>query len=195
MSSGAKHRRDSIPDPATRIPAGLDAVRPESAPPGPGSGAFAAHSLSPPKLTRPQGAGLLIGVAAVGVAAVVGAHTLAGDRAPAFPPSPNASQITVAVRPETAFPLTDPQLRAALTAPPDLGPLADPQRRASCLVGLGYAADLEVLGGRELDVSSRPGVLLLVPGATSDQVAAVAVAPSCNAAHTGLLAETVLSRR
>lgn len=136
----------------------------------------------------------MIGVAAVGAAAVVGAHALPRDRPPAFAASPTAKSITVAALPQTAFPVSDPQLRAALVTPPDLGPLADAQRRASCLTGLGYAADLDILGARPLDVAGRPAVLLLLPGATLDRVAAVAVAPSCTAADTGLLAQTVLSR-
>ncbi|PRC44975.1 hypothetical protein C6A85_97500 [Mycobacterium sp. ITM-2017-0098] len=125
---------------------------------------------------------------------MVGAQTLARDRAPVFPASPSASRITVAVLPQAAFPLVDVELRAALAAPPDLGPLSDPQHRGSCLAGLGYATDLAVLGGRPVDMSGRPGVVMLLPGATPDQVTAVVVAPSCNAAHTGLLAETVLGR-
>jgi hypothetical protein len=108
--------------------------------------------------------------------------------------SPNASTIGVAARSRTAFPLSDPQLRAVLSGAPNLGPLADPDRRASCLAGLGYTADLVVLGARPLQVAGRPGILLLLPGAGPDQMAAVAVAPSCTAARTGLLAQTVLSR-
>jgi hypothetical protein len=136
----------------------------------------------------------VIGVVAVGVAAVIGTQTSARDRGTVFPATPSASRITVAVLPQPAFPLSDAQLRAALAAPPDLGPLGDPRRRADCLAGLGYATDLEILGGRPVEVSGRPGVLMLLPGATAGQVAAVAVAPSCDAAHTGLLAETVLGR-
>lgn len=138
--------------------------------------------------------GLAIGLVAVGVAAVVGTHTLTQGRGPAFQASPSASRITVAVLPQAAFPLSDAQLRAALAVPPNLGPLADPARRAACLAGLGYPTDLEILGGRPLDVSGRPGVLILLPGDAPDQVAAVAVAPSCSAAHAGLLADTVLGR-
>lgn len=192
MNSGASHGPVSIPDPAARTPAAPDAVPRERAQAR--SSAGAGHAQSRPELTRTQWACLVIGLAAVGVAAVLGTQTLTRDRTPAFPASPSASRITVAVLPQAAFPLPDVELRAALAAPLHLGPLADPQRRASCLAGLGYAADLEVLGGRPVDVSGRPGVLMLLPGAAPDQVTAVAVAPSCGAAHTGLLAETVLGR-
>lgn len=95
--------------------------------------------------------------------------------------------------PQATFPLSDTQLHAALTTPPDLGPLADPARRAACLAGLGYGDDLQILGGRPIDVSGRPGVLMLLPGGTRDQVTAVVVATSCNGTHAGLLAKTVLA--
>jgi hypothetical protein len=133
-------------------------------------------------------------VAAVGATAVIGVLALARDRAPAFPASPTAKTINVAATPQADFPVSDPQLRAALTSPPDHGPLADPERRASCLTGLGYAADLDILGARPLEVAGREGVLLLLPGATPDAVVAVVVAPSCTGAHADLLAQTVLSR-
>lgn len=154
----------------------------------------AGHTLPRPGLTRAQWTGLLIGIGAVVVAVVVGALTLTRDPEPRFPSGPTASRITVAA-PQTAFPWSDEQLRAALAAPPDLGPLADPQRRASCLAGLGYSPALEVLGGRPLDVSGRPVILMLLPGLSPEQMAAVAVEPSCSAKHTGLLAETVVHRR
>lgn len=151
------------------------------------------HARTGPELTRMRRAGLLLGACAVMAATIVGAVTLTRDPAPVFPAGPTASQITVG-NPAQPFPLSGPDLLTALDATPDLGPLADPRRRASCLTGLGYAPTLEVLGGRQIDVAGRPGVLLLLPGGTAGQIVAVAVAPSCNAAHTGLLAETLVDR-
>lgn len=192
MTSGASHRPVSGPESAAPTPAALDGGRcgpyRQCANPG------AVHRHPRPDVKRSQWVGLAIGLVAVGVAAVVGTHTLTQGRGPAFQASPSASRITVAVLPQAAFPLSDAQLRAALAVPPNLGPLADPARRAACLAGLGYPTDLEILGGRPLDVSGRPGVLILLPGDAPDQVAAVAVAPSCSAAHAGLLADTVLGR-
>lgn len=154
-----------------------------------------AHLAVRPRLTRMQRAGLLVGVTAAAVAVVVGALTLLrGPETSLSADSPTASQITVA-GPPRSFPLTDAQVRAELTAPADLGPLADPRRRGPCLAGLGYAPTLDVLGGRQLDVWGRPGILLVLPGAVPEQIAAVAVAPSCNAVDTGLIAEIVVSRR
>ncbi|MDG4667316.1 hypothetical protein [Mycobacterium sp. 236(2023)] len=150
-----------------------------------------AHALPRPTLTRPQRIGLIAGIAAIGTAAVVSVLTLTRDPAPTFPAEATASQITVE-RP--GFPVSDDELRAAVGAPTDLGPLTDPQRRASCLAGLGYAPTLEPLGGRQLEVSGRPGVLLLLPGETPDQIDAVAVEPGCSAVHAGRLAETVIDR-
>lgn len=133
-------------------------------------------------------------------ATVVVARTVARGPGPTFPASPTASRITVgalppAAVPSTTFPLTDTQLRAALAEPPSLGALADPGRRASCLTGLRRATDLPVLGGRTLEVAGRPAVVMLLPGATPDQLTAVAVEASCSTVRPGLLAETTLRRR
>lgn len=153
------------------------------------------HTVGRPRLTRMQWVVLAIGICAAAAAAVVGALMLTSDRRPAFPSGPTASQITVGQPPGTGFPLTDAELRAALSEPQDLGSLADPLRRASCLTGLGYSPTLPVLGGRPLDVPGRRGVLLLVPGADAGQIDAVLVEPSCSAAHTGLLAQKTLARQ
>ena len=152
------------------------------------------HTVSRPKLTRAQRAGLLLGIGAIAVAVVVGALTVNRDPGPRFPAVPNASQITVA-GPQRAFPVPDQQLRAALAAPPDLGPLADPQRRSSCLTGLGHSPTEEILGARPVEVFGRPAILLVFFGPTPEQIAAVVVEASCSQAHTGMLAETVVNRR
>ncbi|WP_234788669.1 hypothetical protein [Mycolicibacterium iranicum] len=151
----------------------------------------AAHGLARPPLSRAQGVGLLVGLGAAALAAVVGALVLADRSSPAFPPGPTASQITVSAPP---FPLSDDELRAALDTPPDLGALQDARRRASCLAGLGYAPGIDVLGGRRLDVFGRSGVLMLLPGQTPGEVDAVVVEPGCSAAHTAVLADVSLRR-
>ena len=51
-----------------------------------------------------------------------------------------------------------------------------------------------MLGARPLDMHGRPAVLMLLPGDTPEAVVAVVVEPDCNAAHTGLLAKTVVTR-
>ena len=161
--------------------------------PHPASRARGGHTLLRPRLTGAQWAGLLVGIFAVATAVILGALILTRDAGSAFPSGPKAAQITVERAGSSGFPLSDAELRAALYEQHDLGPLADPQRRASCLTGLGYSPALTVLGGRSLEVSGRPGLLLLVTAGTADQISAVVVAPSCNAAHTGLLAKTLLT--
>lgn len=214
-ATAARIRRHARADPeAARMLAQLNSVRRElallgsdeqSAPDVPaavtaqvgaalraGASSTGGHAVSRPQLTRGQRAGLVVGVGALTTAIVVGVLILSRDPGPAFPTGPTASQITVERTASSAFPLSDAELRAALARPPELGPLADPHRRASCLTGLGYSPTLEVLGGRTLEVAGRPGVLLMVPADAPEQIRAVVVAPTCTAAHTGLLAETVL---
>ena len=81
-----------------------------------------------------------------------------------------------------------------LSRRPDYGPLTDPQRRASCLDGLGYSAVTRVLGAQPVDMYGQPAVLMLLPGETPTRVVALVVEPDCSSAHTGLLANTVVTR-
>ncbi len=150
-----------------------------------------AHSV---RHTPPwQVAGLVAGVGAAVVGAVVGAVTLARDPAPTRPGGPTAESITVS-RPARDVPLSDPQIVGLLSRSPEYGPLADPQRRASCLSGLGYSAATPVLGGRPVDMQGRAGVLLVLAADTPRTLLALVVAPDCNSAHTGLLANTLVTR-
>jgi len=222
-ATAARVRRRARTDPeAARILAGLDTVRRElarlgseerSAPdvpatvtagvgaalrraPAPGRPSRGGHALPRSRLTRVQWAGLGVGIGAVAATVTLGALMLTRDPGPAFPSGPTAAQITVEQTAHTGFPLSDAELRAALSEPRDLGPLADPQRRASCLAGLGYSpAAQEILGARQVTVSGRPAVLLLVPGGASEQISAVLVEPTCSAANTALVAETVVARQ
>ncbi|HWS92539.1 MAG TPA: hypothetical protein VN306_08620, partial [Mycobacterium sp.] len=66
--------------------------------------------------------------------------------------------------------------------------------RASCVSGLGYPASTQVLGARPIEINARPGVLLVLPGDTPDNLAVFAVALNCSAADTGLLASTQVPR-
>ena len=68
------------------------------------------------------------------------------------------------------------------------------RRRASCLSGLGYPASTRVLGARPVEINARPGVLLVLPGDTPNNLAVFAVALNCSAADTGLLANTQVPR-
>ena len=150
-----------------------------------------AHSVR--HTPRWQVAGLVAGVGAAVVGAVVGAVTLARDPVPTRPGGLTAESITVS-RPASDVPLSDPQIVGLLSRTPDYGPLADPQRRASCLSGLGYSAATPVLGGRPVDMQGRAGVLLVLAADTPRTLLALVVAPDCNSAHTGLLANTLVTR-
>ncbi len=159
----------------------------------PCTGGSAAHALR----TRAHPARLL--AAAAGLAAVViavGLGTAALVTAPAPTPSApvTAEHITVS-RPPAAIPLSDIEVLALLGRRPDYGPLGDPRRRASCLSGLGYPSSTTVLGAGAVTVNGHPGVLLVLPGPAPDTVAALAVAPNCSSADTGLLADRIVNRR
>jgi hypothetical protein len=118
---------------------------------------------------------------------------LTRDRAPTWSTQPTAKTITVS-RPATELPLTGPQLVALLSHSPDYGPLADSKRRADCLSGLGYSSATSVLGARPIDMHGQHGVLLLLPADTPGAVRALVVRPDCDSAHTGLLADTSVTR-
>jgi hypothetical protein len=150
-----------------------------------------AHSVR--HTPRWQVAGLMAGVGAAVVGAVVGAVTLTRDPAPTRPAGPTAESITVS-RPAGAVPLSDSQIVGLLAHSPDYGPLADPQRRASCLSGLGYSAATPVLGARPVAMQGRAAVLLVLAADTPRTLLALVVAPDCNSAHTGLLANTLVTR-
>ena len=150
-----------------------------------------AHSLQ--RTPRWQLIALVAGVGAALVGAVVGALMLAHKPAPPWSAGPTAESITVS-RPPTELPLPTPQVVGLLSQNPDYGPLADPERRASCLSGLGYSATTPVLGARPLDMDGRPAVLMLLPADTPGKVLALVVEQDCDAAHTGLLVNTLVTR-
>lgn len=152
-----------------------------------------AHSIRQPRLLRPHKLGLLVGVGAALLGVIVGAVMLTRDDAPVWSGGPTAQRITVSP-PGSDIPLSDAEIVEFLSRPPDYGPLTDPQRLASCLDGLGYSAATPVLGATPLTMYGRQAVLLLLPGEAPEAVVALAVESNCNAAHTGLLADTVITR-
>jgi hypothetical protein len=151
-----------------------------------------AHTVARPPLRRLQVIGLVAGLGAAVTAVIVGAVMLNRPESPTFPTGPTAKMITV--ERSTAIPLPHPQIIELLSRTPDYGPLTDPGRRGSCLGGLGYPPGTTVLGARPLDMRGQPGVLLLLPGDSADDVVAVVVEPGCSGAHTGLLAKSLVSR-
>jgi hypothetical protein len=143
--------------------------------------------------SRWQLVALVAGLGAAAVGAVVGAVMLARDPAPTRSAGPTAERITVS-RPANKLPLSDPQIVGLLADKPDYGALADPQQRASCLSGLGYSAATPVLGARPVDMHGRPAVLMVLAADTPGMLRALVVEPACNSAHSGLLANTLVTR-
>jgi hypothetical protein len=150
-----------------------------------------AHSVR--HTPRWQLIGLVVGAGAALVGAVLGGVMLTREPAPTRPAGPTAERITVS-RPPTDLPLSDRQIAGLLSQSPHYGPLADPQRRASCLSGLGYSAATAVLGAQPVDMHGQPAVLMLLAGDSPRTLLVLVVEPGCNSAHTGLLANTLVTR-
>lgn len=135
----------------------------------------------------------LTGLTAVAVAAWLGTRALITAPASTTTRPTTIEHITVS-RPPQTIPLSDQQILAVAEHEPDFGPLTDPRRRASCLSGLGYPANARVLGARPIDIAGHPAVLLVLPGDAPGGVKALAVAPTCSAANTGLSADRMVTR-
>ena len=148
------------------------------------------HAARPPGWPRRWVAAA--GLAAIVIAALVAVPALLRpppDRAPRA--LTTIEQITVD---PLAIPLSATEILALLDRPADLGPLSDPRRRSACLAALGYPGGSAIRGARELTIAGRPAVLLLLDGEEPGRYAAIAVAPSCNAADSGQLTQTALRR-
>jgi hypothetical protein len=156
--------------------------------------AGAAHAVGRGRLPRSARLALTVtGLAAVAVAAWLGTRALITAPASITSRPTTIEHITVS-RPPQTIPLSDQQILALVDHEPDFGPLTDPRRRASCLSGLGYPANARMLGARPIDIAGHPAVLLVLPGDAPGDVKAVAVAPTCSAANTGLSADRMLTQ-
>lgn len=155
-------------------------------------GRTAAHSVRPPQPAL-RLAAAAAGLAAVAAAIALGTHSLLHSPGPVASTITTAKRITVSVAPATV-PLSGPQIGALLGHPPDFGALSDTSRRASCLTGLGYPGTAPVLGATPVQINHRPGVLLVLDGDPAGMLTALAVAPNCSSAGTGLLADTAVPR-
>ncbi|MBW0013222.1 hypothetical protein [Mycobacterium sp.] len=180
----------SAPEVPTQVTARIsDALRASGGrPAGPDAAHLARPQARPAKVAAAVvGLGAAIGAIAVGTAAL----TTTSERAPSAPAT--AQHITRSTPPMT-IPLSQAEILGLLNQRPDFGPLADQAHRASCLNGLGYPASTQVLGARPIEINARPGVLLVLPADTPGRLAAFAVATNCNAADTGMLADTEVPR-
>jgi hypothetical protein len=159
----------------------------------------AGHEPAPltPELLADLQAGLLDDDAAAVVGAVLGGVMLKGEPAPTRPAGSTAESITVSAESITVsndLPLSDAQIVGLLSRSPDYGQLADPVRRASCLSGLGFSAAAAVLGAQPVDMHGRSAVLMVLAADTPRKLLVLVVEPGCNSAHTGLLANTLVTR-
>jgi hypothetical protein len=157
--------------------------------PSPVAAGAAAHALHPPTNTRRLVAAL---VGAVALLAAIGIGAAALLRSPSPTRSAVTSAHTITVPP--TVPLSGRELAALVDRSPEFGPLTDPRRRAACLSGLGYPGSVQVLGAQPLRVDGRPAVVLVLPGERPGDLVALAVAPSCSAVDTGLIADTTVRR-
>lgn len=179
---------------------GADASAAEEVPPAvvASIGTALRHAHHPAHAARPGARPARVAAAVAGLAAAaaaIGLGTAALIAAPGpAPSSPTTAQHITVSRAPAVIPLSDAQILALLDTPPDYGPLADPGRRAACLSGLGYPTSARVLGAQPVQITGHPGVLLVLAGDTPNTVRALAVAPSCNSANTGLLADRVVPR-
>ncbi|MEE6165547.1 MULTISPECIES: hypothetical protein [unclassified Mycolicibacterium] len=142
---------------------------------------------------RARRAAAVAGACAALLAVGLGSVMLMRPDPPSAATTARFERITVSP-PQPTVDLPEPQLLGLLAARPDLGPLTDPGRRAQCLAALGYPPGIKVLGGRQQDVAGRRGVLILVPSDVPGAVVGLVVAPDCDGAHAGLLADTVVKR-
>jgi hypothetical protein len=156
--------------------------------------AGATHTVGRGRLPRSARLAVAVtGLAAVAVAAWLGTRALITAPASTTSRPTTIEHITVS-RPPLTIPLSDQQILALVDHESDFGPLTDPRRRASCLSGLGYPANARVLGARPIDIAGHPAVLLVLPGDAPGAIKALAVAPTCSAANTGLSADRIVTR-
>jgi hypothetical protein len=183
LGSDPSSAPDADPAAVDRIAATLRAER-----------AGAAHAVGRGRLPRSARLAVAVmGLTAIAVAGWLGTRALITAPASTTSRPTTIEHITVS-RPPQTIPLSDQQILALVDHEPDFGPLTDPRRRASCLSGLGYPANARVLGARPLDIAGHPAVLLVLPGDAPADIKAVAVAPTCSAANTGLSADRIVTR-
>jgi len=182
----------SAPDVPPAVTARISAAltSPDSAPGGAPTHSARPHTRPARTIAAAAGVFAVLAAIAVGTAALL--------RAPTPMPSTPATALHITVStPPMVIPLTQHEIWDLLGRAPDYGPLGsplgDPARLASCLGGLGYPASTPVLGARPIEINAHPGVLLVVAADTLDKLAVFAVASSCSAADTGLLASTQVS--
>ncbi|WIM86675.1 hypothetical protein PT015_17535 [Candidatus Mycobacterium wuenschmannii] len=150
------------------------------------------HTVDRARFPRPARIAVAaLGLSAVAAAVWLGVGALLPDPVP-LPSRPTTIEPITVSRPPATIPLSDREVVALLDRAPDYGPLDDARRRASCLAGLGYPANTRILGAQPVDIAGHPAVLLVLPGDAPGLLAALAVAPTCSSANTGLSADRIV---
>jgi hypothetical protein len=174
----AEVRAAAAQDPdATALLAGLAATRTElgelADPPVPAEyaarwdAALAAEAAAPPELgsRRRRMRAALVAAAVLAAAAVAGLQWTPRDDAPMSLDGVDLVAAGLTVRGDF-----------------DVGDLADPARRAGCLrtvAAPGIAPDAPLLGGRDVVLGGREGVLLLLATGERGRLHVIVVAPGC----------------
>ncbi|MHC9292468.1 hypothetical protein ACRCUN_08345 [Mycobacterium sp. LTG2003] len=151
------------------------------------------NDTSAPAPSRLRRFGAIAGCCAALLAVGLGAATLTRTPDTAGSPPASLNRMTVAPPPADVG-LSEPEIVGLLSGRPDFGALADPRRRAQCLSALGYPSGVRILGARPHSVNGHPGILILLPADTPNAIVGLVVAPDCDAAHTELLADTVVKQ-
>lgn len=101
----------------------------------------------------------------------------------------SAGLITVGPR----VPLSDKEVVALVGRVPNFGALRDPKRRSACLRALGHDTE-QILGAQPMQIGSQQAVVLVLAGGRHDELIVFAVAASCSAVDTGLIADRTVQR-
>lgn len=167
---------DLPPDVAARCAAALAGLPPPNA---------TAPAAAAPRRWPSRTAALLAAAAVLAGAVALGLGWLQRSDPPAVPDSPAQLALT---RDTLASAVGDGLARR------DLGPLNDPQQLAACQRAVGRPAQ-PPLGGREVLLDGRAGVLLVLPTGVVGRFRLVVVVPECGTTQTSpVLADVVAGR-
>ena len=130
------------------------------------------------------------GLAAVTVAVAIAVPAL--RQPPGITPANTPTSIQHITVDPIRIPLSAAELLGLRDRAPDFGPLADDRRRSACLAALGYPGGSPIRGAAPITVAGHPAVLLLLDGEQPGSYVGIAVRPTCNAADSAALTETVV---
>lgn len=169
--------------------------------------AWAGVAASPPGLVADMTAavrrrrragwtGVALMTAAAVMISVVALSGLALDTA-GTPRTDDALGTAIGIQSPEPFALTESNLHDALNqaiVAPDYGALSPAQRLRSCLTANGVASDNAPLGGLEVTLDGRRGVLLVLPTDRLEQLQLLVVPTNCSPATRSPLATHLVTR-